>query len=583
MNFIPWLAMQCRMLPDVRRAIVAVGVSATDDSAQSSQIIAAYPNPSIETNDLLSAATLAVKRHCPVASSTQPHHHGANPLMVVAKPLSITTAQAAVLVVELPANDKQHAVIMQLLAWGQSWLQMLERQARHDSEINDVEDDHWSVLNAACQHIVLEQCAQAVATRIAELFACESVSVGIKQHHTMRLVAVSHSTRFNKKTALAEDFEQLLDECAAQQKPIDTSTDTASHCATHQHFTHRHQLSVYSLPLMHGGQCVGALCLLGVALRPSQQHQLIALANVLASLFEARRQAELSVAARWRDKITALFKGSVGQRVSVRQGWLAVAAVLLVVLFMGSGQHRVTAPASLEGRIQRAVVAPIDGYVLNAHVRAGDRVRAGQLIAELDDRELLLEYQRLQNQRDEFNNQYRKELAARNLAEARIVQAQAAQVQAELQLQSQRLERTRLTVPFDGVIIKGDLSHSLGAPVSKGQVLFEVAPLDEYRMVLHIDERDISYIKAGQRGQLYLNSQPSKALAFKVEQVASVYDQQADSVSFRTQAQLIDDDVFLRPGMQGVAKVDVGERRYSWILFHRSAQWLQLKLWSLLP
>ena len=59
-----------------------------------------------------------------------------------------------------------------------------------------------------------------------------------------------------------------------------------------------------------------------------------------------------------------------------------------------------------------------------------------------------------------------------------------------------------MTAPFDGIIVSGDLSQSLGSPVERGQVLFEVAPLDGYRIVLRVDERDIPYVALGQRGEL---------------------------------------------------------------------------------
>ncbi|MGR8919274.1 MAG: hypothetical protein ACU85V_06630, partial [Gammaproteobacteria bacterium] len=39
----------------------------------------------------------------------------------------------------------------------------------------------------------------------------------------------------------------------------------------------------------------------------------------------------------------------------------------------------------------------------------------------------------------------------------------------------------------------------------------------------------------------------------------------------------------LRPGMQGVGKVAVGERHLLWIWTHPFVDWLRLKLWSWLP
>ena len=49
----------------------------------------------------------------------------------------------------------------------------------------------------------------------------------------------------------------------------------------------------------------------------------------------------------------------------------AVAAVVILVLVLVPGQYRIGAQASIEGEIQRAVVAPFDGFVASASVRAG--------------------------------------------------------------------------------------------------------------------------------------------------------------------------------------------------------------------
>ena len=39
----------------------------------------------------------------------------------------------------------------------------------------------------------------------------------------------------------------------------------------------------------------------------------------------------------------------------------------------------------------------------------------------------------------------------------------------------------------------------------------------------------------------------------------------------------------LRPGMEGIAKIDVGRRRLLWIWTHEMLDWLRLSLWSFLP
>ena len=56
-------------------------------------------------------------------------------------------------------------------------------------------------------------------------------------------------------------------------------------------------------------------------------------------------------------------------------------------------------------------------------------------------------------------------------AAMRIVGAQLAQAEAQLALVVDRLARTRLVAPYDGVVVSGDLSQRLGSPVQQGEAM----------------------------------------------------------------------------------------------------------------
>jgi multidrug efflux pump subunit AcrA (membrane-fusion protein) len=148
----------------------------------------------------------------------------------------------------------------------------------------------------------------------------------------------------------------------------------------------------------------------------------------------------------------------------------------------------------------------------------------------------------------------------------------------------EQLARTVMSAPFDGVIVRGDLTQSLGAPVERGQVLFEIAPLDGYRVALQVDERDIGHVVAGQRGELTIASMPGERLAIAVKSVTPVNTAREGRNYFKVEAALdADAGERLRPGMQGVAKIHVDERKLVWIWTRSFTDWLRLWLWSWLP
>jgi multidrug efflux pump subunit AcrA (membrane-fusion protein) len=174
-------------------------------------------------------------------------------------------------------------------------------------------------------------------------------------------------------------------------------------------------------------------------------------------------------------------------------------------------------------------------------------------------------------------------MAKRAAAQVSILAAQIDQAAAQLKLLDDQLSRTRVLAQFDGVIVKGDLSQALGAPVERGQVLFEVAPLDSYRVVLQVDERDVADVRAGQRGHLLLTAAPSDTRPFRVEKLTPVSTPREGRNYFRVEARLESTLERLRPGMEGVGKIEVDRRRIVWIWTHQVIDWLRLALWKWLP
>jgi RND family efflux transporter MFP subunit len=258
---------------------------------------------------------------------------------------------------------------------------------------------------------------------------------------------------------------------------------------------------------------------------------------------------------------------------------VAVTAVLAVV----SGEHTVSAKSVTEGAVQRAIVAPYDGYVQSAPARAGDRVRAGDLLAKLNDKDLVLDQLKASSDRDRLLQKYRDALAKHDRPEMTALAVQVRQSEAQLALADEKLAKSRISAPFDGIVVSGDLSQNLGSPVERGKLLFEIAPLDQYRVVLQVDERDIGYVSVGQKGRLALAGLPARPLSLTVTKVTPVAAAEEGRNFFRVEAHLDDESVTLRPGMEGVGKIDVGQTSLVWIWTHSLFEWAWLTAWKWMP
>jgi hypothetical protein len=84
----------------------------------------------------------------------------------------------------------------------------------------------------------------------------------------------------------------------------------------------------------------------------------------------------------------------------------------------------------------------------------------GQVLAELSSQDLELERRRRESELRQHENGYRAAQARNDRAQMVVSQSRAAEAQALLSLVESQLERSRLEAPFDGIVIKGDLSRT---------------------------------------------------------------------------------------------------------------------------
>ena len=225
------------------------------------------------------------------------------------------------------------------------------------------------------------------------------------------------------------------------------------------------------------------------------------------------------------------------RRISLK---LAVAGLIGLALFLifAKAEHRVTAKSVLEGELQSAAVAPFDGFIRSAPVRAGDTVKRGDLLVTLDDRDLVLDQLKWRAERDKVSQKQREALAKHDRSNLVVLAAQIRQAESQLALAEEKLARARIVAPFDGIVVSGDLSQMLGSPVEKGKTLFELAPLDSYRLVIHVDERDVRYVSLEQRGIVALAGMPGDPVPLIVTKIMPVNVAEEGRNSFRVEARL---------------------------------------------
>jgi multidrug efflux pump subunit AcrA (membrane-fusion protein) len=429
--------------------------------------------------------------------------------------------------------------------------------------------------------------ATAFATELASMVDCERASIGLLGRRHVKVEALSHSTEFRANQALLRDIGAAMEEAIWQGAtliyPLPEGAQPRVDRA-HATLQQRHgSVQLCTVLLLKSGKPIGAIMLERGHTTPFGRADVTFVENIgalLGPMLQVRREVGLS----WPAKIGIALKQALAPLFGSghRTAKIVAATVLLLVVAAAflPGDYRVSAPARLEGAVQRVMVAPADGYLKQALVRPGDRVKAGQLLAELADEDLKLEQRKAQSEVAQLENSYGEALAKQDRTQVAVLTAKLTEARAQLSLVEQQLERVRLISPFDGVVLSGDLSQSLGAPVKKGEVLMKVAPEHDFRVILEVDERDVGDVKLGQPGYLALAALPGESLPFDIKQITPVSTTADGRNYFEIEANLKAKSRELRPGLQGVAKVEAGQRSWLWIVTHRVYYWIRLTLWS---
>lgn len=503
--------------------------------------------------------------------------------------LAAGEAQGAV-ILELAASEAARLGAMQLTHWGAGWLMdLLNRRAAADRERRLAHSEFlFDVVLAAQAEPDVHKAALAIVNRLAQRFSCQRVMLALERGKAVRVIAVSHSAVFEEKAALLHAAAQAMNEAFDQRARIvfpEPAQGAALTAGMHRRYAAESGSAALCSCVLEAGGRVEAVWLLEreTPFSPEELELLDLLATALGPVVQSRRAAAESLAAhaaRSLGRLTHFITGS--SHPALKLGGVLLALLLAAAALVPVG-YRVSAPALVEGSHQRASVAAFQGYIREAPARAGDEVRAGQTLAVLEDKDLQLERQRWEAEVEVARQKAREARGGADRAALRLATAQLQQAAAQLQLVRENLARARVTAPFDGVVVRGDLTQQLGSPVERGTVLFEVAPLDAWRVILKVDERDIVDVHEGRAGELVLASMPGERLPFRVKRITPVSTPQEGRNYFRVEAEMLDGGAHLRPGMEGVAKVEAGRRSLLWIWTHGLVDWLALTWWEWVP
>ena len=229
----------------------------------------------------------------------------------------------------------------------------------------------------------------------------------------------------------------------------------------------------------------------------------------------------------------------------------------------------VVLPATVEPMQETTIYARTSGYVKTVHVDIGDRVAAGQLLAEIEspevDASLREARARLEQERanlvlaratlERTRQLHREQLVSQQQLdeqEAGFDTRQAAVAAAQATVQSLAIQQAyqRVVAPFAGTITSRRVDR--GALITSGSgatvaSLFTIGQTDALRVFVDVPQMAAVGITPGQTVDVGLRERPGHVTSGRVVRTAGALDSR--SRTLRTEVHLPNDDHALMPGM----------------------------------
>lgn len=580
-----WLEAQCDIIPGISRAVVLSHGKENHDLVQS----AVWPTDLENVpEELLSAANQVAERGSSVIRTANAANDDGLGTSVIASPIGEGSDKMGVAAVEIETGSGSQAqTILKLMRWGAVWYNLLQNknsETRSSSRLSTVVE---LLVNTLAQSQFRSAAANA-ATEIATRLQCERVSIGLLKKRHIKVHAVSHNAQIDRRSNLLRNIAAAMEEAIDQDAtvcfpPIADVTPRVSF-AQEILVEKNNGNAVCSTPLYCGETVVGALTLESgndKGFDAKTLELLEGLGALLGPVLDLKFQNDKPFVLKAWDRLWKLPGAVFGLHYLIFKLSVVVLVIASYFLFIQTGEFKVRTPATLEAALKQYITAPQSGYIASSEVRVGEIVKAGQILAKMEDKDIKLEQVQLKGEYEQYIKERRASLLNReDRSLASIATEKLKQTEARMHLLEERLKRTRIVAPFAGVIVSGDLTQSLGRPLESGDQLFEIAPIDSYRIRLDVDERDIGEITMGDQGVLLLSSFPNQTMPFTVERLLPVSDAHDGNNYFHVEASLQQHNPLLRPGMKGIAKVQIEQRKLAWIWFHRLINWFRLQSWK---
>ena len=437
----------------------------------------------------------------------------------------------------------------------------------------------------------LDRVLQAIVNGPAAVVAYERAAIALDQRGGIHLKAVSGSTQLNADDPQYRSLRGILQWGAILSEPLlvtqrdeEIESDREETRAKfREYFAQTGMRGCHLIPLADEEGRLGILLFESsdpdflseahlemlkvlasqatVALRNASLYKEVPFIGVLQPLVEKKK------------KFLALEKHRRAALIGV-----ASAGVLFLAWFplpMRVDGTAVVAPAHLAH-----LGADFEGVIKDIKVREGDAVKQGEVIASLEDWEYRSALAAARAKYETAVAQMDRALANNDGSEAGIERAQADYWSSEVARSEERLDRTSIRSPIDGVVATPQLENLVGHKLKVGESFVDIVDNSQALVDVSVAENDVSLLHAGEQASLKLDGFPERTFHGQIAVVSPEGVVQNDERVFFARVSVANPNGALRSGMQGRGKVSTGWRPAGVVMFRRPGMWIWSKLWD---
>lgn len=457
-------------------------------------------------------------------------------------------------------------------------------------------DDHRSVaqpnrsMTRGATYATPHELAFALTNELRTKLGCELVALGLARFQSIDILSISGLDRVAPRSPGVVRLRAAMEECFDAGTDIGhpmseewTEASPAPAYRLHARWLQEsHAAAVASLPLRANGEIRAILSLRredGGPFRPDELESIRTQVEPFTPALVLTSRASRGLLRHGVDTVRTGIAGLTRRGHGMRK----VVALMLFLGAMwfafGTTNYGVDVPVVVRPDEARLLTMPFDGILAEAPVVQGDKVKKGDVLCRLDTRELLAQQKQLQAELAVAQRRRDQGLAERKPVDARLAEADINLVQSRLAMLDERLERTVIRSPLDGVVVEGDLRQAVGATLTRGQTLYRISPPNVWRLELEIPQYAAADVSAPLTGIFASQARPEEQYGFTVKRLLPSAVQRRNKTVYIAEATINARNDWMRPGMEGTARVNVGPRRVCWVMLHGVLDYLRVHLW----